>query len=140
MPFEITNQGSYLLLRLVGVVTATDLLRAVEELEQIEGALPTALDRVTDVSNSERLDFHFDAVHDVADRRRQRVLKNPVRSALVAGRPVQVGYSRMFQILNNNPQIEIRIVDTMAEAMAWFAGGGAGQEAEPSAAADGQGM
>jgi hypothetical protein len=140
MPFEITNEGSYLLLRLLGVVTANDLQRAVEELEQLEGALPTALDRVTDVSTSERLDFHFDAVHDVADRRRQRELKNPVRSALVVGRPVQVGYARMFQILNNNPQIEIRVVETMAEAVGWFAEGRAVQEAEPSAAAARRGM
>ena len=34
---------------------------------------------------------------------------------------MQLGLARMYMALNENPQIEIRIVRSMPEAMDWFA-------------------
>jgi hypothetical protein len=43
-----------------------------------------------------------------------------VKSAIVAPMPVQVGFARMFQILNDHPQIEVQLFATLAEAEAWL--------------------
>ena len=51
----------------------------------------------------------------LAERRAQRAITAPTRSALVAKRPVHYGFARMFQMLNDNPRIQIRIFAT-AEA------------------------
>jgi hypothetical protein len=44
-----------------------------------------------------------------------------IRSAFVAPRPIQFGFARMFQTLNDNPKIELHIVNTMDEALLWIA-------------------
>jgi hypothetical protein len=128
MPFEITNQGGFLFLRLFGVVTAQDLMRAVEQAEVMEGSLPVAMNAVTDITSVESFDINYPAVLAVAARRRARVVKNPVKSALIAREAVAVGFARMFQTLNDNPQVEIRIVQSLQEAKNWFAGNPSGSQ------------
>jgi len=47
-------------------------------------------------------------------------LKNYIKSAIVANNPSQFGFARMFQTLNDNPQIEIRIFPAAESAMEWL--------------------
>jgi hypothetical protein len=52
------------------------------------------------------------------ERRRTQRFANSIKSAVVASRPVQVGFARMYQTLNTNPQVEIQIFAALAEAEA----------------------
>src|SRR5262245_61336565 len=108
MPFEIRNEGDYLLAMMTGVVTAEDLHGLVDEAETLEEGMSTVLDRIVDMTSVLRFHFESRAVVEIAERRRARRFPNSFKSALIAERPVARGLARMFQILNDHPQIEIK--------------------------------
>jgi len=121
MPFEITNQGDFLLLRIFGVTTPADLNQLVNEVEILEDALPTSLNQLTDITAVERFEVGFLDINALAARRRARAFSRAIKCAIVVKDPLQFGLARMYETLNENPRVEIRIVHSAAEAKAWFA-------------------
>ena len=119
MPFEITDQHNHMLIRFLGTVTGSELLEAAE-IVQTKEAEQRAIDRVTDLTGIEELNFGYLDVDALAQTRRSLRFIAPIRSAVVASRPLHVGYARMFQTLNDNPAIEVRILGSMDEALAWL--------------------
>lgn len=120
MPYSLQSSPGLIQFRVSGVVQLEDLLAAAREVQAIEAAAPVTPHRITDLSAAEDLDMTFSKMADFAALRRAACLKNKVRSAIVATMQVQVGFARMFQTLNDHPQIEIRIFDNHPEAMAWL--------------------
>jgi hypothetical protein len=119
MPFEISDEGKFHSARLFGVLDRADLNAVTKEVERLEdeGALK---DRLTDLTSVDRIDVGFEEVFALAQRRVNRVVATPIKSALVANRPVQFGFARMFQMLNDNPRIQIRIFGSLEEAQQWL--------------------
>jgi hypothetical protein len=121
MPFSLTVESGLLRVVLFGNLTMAELLRladTVVESERTRGMTPNQL---TDVSQVSGRDLGYFEVLTLADRRRVRTLANPIKSAIVAPKPVDVGFARMFQTLNDHPQIETAIFPTLGEAEAWLA-------------------
>jgi len=119
MPFEIRDEGKYHSARLFGVLDRADLNAMTTEVERLEDA-GVLIDRITDLTSLERIDVGFEEVFAVAQRRAERKVPAPIKSALVANRPVQFGFARMFQMLNDNPRILIRIFGSLQEAEQWL--------------------
>lgn len=119
MPFEIRDEGGFYSARMFGVLDINELDAIAAEVERLEEA-GTIGDRLTDLTALERIDVGFEEVFAIALKRAQRVIRAPVRSALVANKPVQFGFARMFQMLNDNPRIQIRIFDSREEAEQWL--------------------
>ncbi len=120
MPFEIHDEGSFLSARLFGVLDLRDLNALVEEVERMENATPVPKDRITDLTALDRIDVGFEEVFAVAHRRVQRSVAAPIRSALIAVQSVHFGFARMFQMLNDNPHINIRVFASRDEAVRWL--------------------
>lgn len=120
MPFEIHDEGPFLSARLFGVLDLRDLNALVEEVERMENATPVPKDRITDLTALDRIDVGFEEVFAVAHRRVQRSVPAPIRSALIAVQPVHFGFARMFQMLNDNPHINIRVFPSRDEAVRWL--------------------
>jgi hypothetical protein len=121
MPFEITIQCDIIFFRLYGVVTAADLDQIASDVEVMEDSLPIAMDRITDITSVERFDVGFPAVNILASRLRDRQFPRTIKSAIIVAEAVQFGLARMYQTLNENPQMEIRIVHSLNEARDWIA-------------------
>jgi hypothetical protein len=121
MPIRIETDAPFLRILMEGHITGADLLDAVNDLERLERGLPRVPDRIVDMSAIE-LETNFGNVMELAARRNAQVFPNPFRSAVVAPTPKLLGFSRMFQTLNTNPQIELRIFDTRDSAEAWLMG------------------
>jgi len=102
---------------------AADLEQLATEAEALEDSVPTAMDRISDITSVERFDVGFPAVSALALRRRVRKFSKGVKSAIIVQDLVQLGLTRMFQTLNDNPQIEIRILRSVPEAKEWFLSG-----------------
>lgn len=122
MPYEITTEGDYIftrITRMFGVLTAGEMTLA-SDAERIEQQYP-AKSRVTDLTSVDTFNVDFNAVFALAERRRGRQFTTSINSAIIAVKPIEIGFARMYQTLNDNPQIEIRIVSSLAEAEAWFA-------------------
>jgi hypothetical protein len=120
MGFIVTVEAQYLRIVLSGVLTPIDLEGLVEAVLALEAALTPVPHRVTDMSGLTRLDVGFPEIFQLAERARTRPLPNAVRSAIVAATPVQVGYARMFQTMNEHPRITVEIFGDLPTALTWL--------------------
>ena len=120
MPYQIIQEPAFFRLVFFGDITPPDLQSLATELAAIEDALPVALNLLTDLNQISGRDLTFADVFAFVERRKAQQLANAVKSAIVAPMPVQIGFSRMFQILNDHPQIEVQVFATLAEAEAWL--------------------
>jgi hypothetical protein len=118
MPFEIRDEGGYYSARFFGVLDPADLNAVMAQVERLEDVVTK--DRLTDLTALERIDVGFEEVFALAVKRAQRPIPTPIRSALVAHKPVQFGFARMFQMLNDNPRVQIRIFGNLEEAQQWL--------------------
>src|SRR3954470_11599384 len=109
MPFQITNKGDYFFSWFFGVITPEELDRFADEAEAAEDSVPASIDRITDLSAVERFDVGYAAINALAKRRRQRRFTKTVKSAIITRDATQLGIARMFQTLNDHPQIDIRL-------------------------------
>ena len=121
MPFELTTPGGILFARVYGVFTAPELNHLATEAEIAEISCPIALDRITDLTAVQRFEVGFREIYYFAIRRSTQRFSRVVKSAIVVQEPVQFGIARMYDALNENPQIKIRIVRSVSEAKEWFA-------------------
>jgi hypothetical protein len=119
MPFEIRDEGKYFSARLFGVLDRAELDAIMNEVERLEDT-GVLIDRLTDLTALDRIDVGFEEVFAWAARRAERKVTQPIKSALVANRPLQFGFARMFQMLNDNPRIQIRVFGNLEEAQQWL--------------------
>jgi hypothetical protein len=120
MPFELTTPSGFFLARIFGVFTAPELNRLTTEVEIAEALHPVALDRITDLTAVEQFEVSFRDIYNFAVRRGAQRFTRVVKSAIVVCEPVQFGMARMYEALNVNPQISLRIVRSAADAEKWF--------------------
>lgn len=88
---------------------------------------PVTPSRVTSLADVTHVAVGFSEMLDFVARRRAVGPRQPIRSALVVAEAVQFGIARMFQTLNDHPQVTVRIFQDEATALAWLGEeGGAG--------------
>jgi hypothetical protein len=107
--------------RVYGVFTAPELNHLAAEAEIAEAANPVALDRITDLTAVERLEVGFREIFYFALRRSTQRFSRVVKSAIIVQEPAQLRIARIYEALNENPQIQIRILQSVTEAKEWFA-------------------
>lgn len=121
MPFSISTVDGVIRIVLSGTLLPEELGRMADALGKVEGSTAVCPHRVTDLTSITRFEIGFDDMSEVARRRRQQPPANPIRSALVAATPVQLGMARMLQTLNDHPQLTMRIFPDADAALAWLA-------------------
>jgi hypothetical protein len=121
MPFELTTPGRVLFARIFGVFTAPELNHMADQAEIAEASHPVSLDRITDLTAVEHFDVGFREIYYFAIRRSKQRFSRVVKSAIIVDEPVQFGMARVYEALNENPQIQIRILRSVTDAVVWFA-------------------
>jgi len=121
MPFSISTVDGVIRIVLSGTLAAEQLVRMANALVEVEAVCHVCPHRVTDLTGVTRFEVGFDEMSELARRRREMSPANPIRSAIVASTPVQVGFARMFQTLNDHPRITLRIFSDLDAALAWIA-------------------
>lgn len=116
-------KGPLLVVDLGEVFTAADLRQLIGELERIERELDVTPNRVIDMRRITQATVDFQELYSLAQRRRQIVPRNPIRTAGVATSPVAIGYARMFQtLMANHPLVTVQIFDNFEDAERWALG------------------
>ena len=123
MPFEINEKPGYFVNRIYGTVAPADLAEMVNRAVEVEKRHPEGIHRITDFRDVEVFNVQYASVSDFAKKRREETFARVLKSAIVADRPVALGFARMYQTILNHPQIELRIFPTMEEAEAWVTEG-----------------
>ncbi len=121
MPFSISTDDGIMRIVLSGTLTSEDLVEAADAMGEAESAADVCPPRVTDLARVTRFEVGFDDMFRLARRRRRQPPANPIRSAVVAATPVQVGFARMLQTLNDHPKVTMRIFSDLDGALAWVA-------------------
>ena len=121
MPFSISSGGEVIRVVLSGTLAPEELVRVADAMVAAERAAEVCPHRVTDLTGVTRFEVGFDDMSELARRRRQQPPANPIRSAVVAATPVQLGFARMLQTLNDHPRITMRIFPDLDGALAWLA-------------------
>jgi len=120
MPITTEYTGEFIVIKIAGMIGLPDLLAEADELAVIEARLPVTPHRITYLSSGGVGDVNFADLHVFAAKRRLVQLKNRVKSAIVAEDAVQFGMARMYQTLNENPNIQVEIFQSEAPALAWL--------------------
>ena len=123
MPFQSRLEDGILRVSFLGVVTNHDLGRLLDEITRLEADCSVIPDRLVDMRQIDRLEIDVTGVLSLADARRRRTFPNSFKTALIATKPVHFGFARMFQTLNDHPQIAVSIFDDDADALAWLGSG-----------------
>jgi len=121
MPIQVYFDAETMRIDFSGHVTREELFRGLREIETVESAPAVTPHRITDLSAMAVSDNSFPEVLALAEHRKRRQFPNAFKAAIVASRPANVGIARMFQTLNDHPQITIRIFPDLAAAQAWIA-------------------
>lgn len=132
MAFDFQISEGLIWVNCHGKLTAEDLEQITKLAGELDFQLEPSLDRVIDFTElNEQLDekINYARIEMHASKRRVSVLKNKVKSAVVAPTLLQYGFARMFQTLNTNPMIEIAIFRDRPSAIGWIKG-----QAEPKSA------
>jgi hypothetical protein len=120
MPYTITIEPAFLRIVLAGAVTSHDLQAIAQAVLAIEASQAVIPNRLADFSAMTEPFLTYPGVRAFVDRRPVQPLAYVVKSALVAPRPIHLGFARMFQLLNKHPQIQMEIFATLAAAETWL--------------------
>ena len=123
MAYLVSYDGSLVLVQFSGTLTREDLERVGDEIIAIERGGAHTPHRLTDFRQITDIAVGYAEMSALAERSRARPLGAHIRSALVVGQPVQMGFARMFQILNEHPRVAVRIFEDETSARAWIATG-----------------
>ena len=120
MSYQLRATPELFRIEFSGRLTADDLGALAAELESAEAALDVVPDRVTVLEQVTEVEVSGDALRAVASIRKARHFPNRFKSAIVASHTPHVGYARMFQALNDHPQITIALFPAAAAAYDWL--------------------
>ena len=120
MAYEMRTEGGLLKLVLSGTFTNGDMSRAAAEVAEVEAASDVVPHRSVDLRAINRLEIDFAGVFTVTEILRRRNLRNSIKTAVIASDIVQFGFARMFQTLNDHPQIVVAIFGDDEDAHQWL--------------------
>ena len=134
MAHRIWFDGPTLMVAISGTVDANDLLVIGDVLIEIEMGGTYTPHRLVDMREIDNATIGYPEMAHLVSRSRARPLHAKVRSALLVAQPLQVGFARMFQILNDHPRVTVRIFEDEPSARAWLENGDADPNREASRA------
>ena len=120
MSVEITVGRDLIRVTFTGVLTGKDLADVAAAADEIERGRDPVPNRLSDLTQVTEMQVAYPDVKVLADHRRKLSFPNAFKSALVVRTPVQMGMARMFQTLNDNPQITIQIFEDETAALSWL--------------------
>jgi hypothetical protein len=122
MSFRITSEPDFLRIEINGTFTRGEFVAFMAEVEAIEQQSARIPDRLISDLSLTSGDVGPIELLDVAARRKAQTFRNSFKTALVATTPAGLGIARMFQTLNDHPQVQIEIFDTEQRAALWLRG------------------
>jgi hypothetical protein len=120
MPYRFQPDPELFQIEFYGTLTPDDLRALANELASAEVARDVVPDRLTVLEEVTEITLRGEDLRDVVTTRKATRFPNRFRSAIVASRAAAVGYARMFQLLNDHPQITIALFPAVEAAHDWL--------------------
>lgn len=120
MPYSIQETPLGLRIAYAGTLNAAELHASLDESEGMLANAQQWPDHLIDLRGVELSALGFPDILSVAKRRESITPPNAIRTAIVADSPTLRGFARMFQSLNNNPNITIQVFGDVSDAEGWL--------------------
>jgi hypothetical protein len=120
MPYSVQEDAGMLRVRYSGRLTGADVHESLSEMDALVQPRERWPDNLVDMRGADISALGFPDIMSVAKRREAVTPPNPIRTAIVADHPSILGFARMFQSLNHNPNITIQVFADHTEAMTWL--------------------
>lgn len=120
MSYRLLSEPNFLRLEFSGAFSHAELMRALAEVEAIERGTELVPNRLTNLTCVTSWSTNMAWMLSFVSHRKAQRFRNAFKSAIVAPDAAGKGFARMFQTLNDHPQILIRIFDRLDEAEAWL--------------------
>jgi hypothetical protein len=120
MACMFTDRGDVLVIQCHGALTLDDLLACVQQCERFDATRSDTAHHLIDFTAVQQFEIGFDEMNIVTARCNSQICRNTIRCAVVAQRPLAIGFARMFELLTNHPRVEIRVLSSCDDALAWF--------------------
>ncbi|AHG87950.1 hypothetical protein J421_0413 [Gemmatirosa kalamazoonensis] len=121
MAFALWMEGDLIRIRIHDTITPRDLRALADAVLEAEARVLPMPNRLTDMTDVTGVEVGFAEFLAFTERRLGMVLPNPIKSALVVASRVQLGIARMFQTLNDHPQVTVEIFHELGDALSWLA-------------------
>jgi hypothetical protein len=121
MAFDAVMDGPLMRIRLYDTLTDADLRGLAAAVIAIEAEQQATPSRIADLTELTRFEVGFNGVDALAQRRREIKITGMTKTALLVGNEMQFGVARMYQTLNDHPQITTEIFRDRDAALAWVA-------------------
>lgn len=119
MPITFHWSEKFAAIRFSGVLTPAEFRAGLTSFTAREATLNPVPDRFADLTGLTKFEVNFLDIEQFAKARKSTKFPNPFKSAIIAPSEVQFGYARMFQTLNDHPQIDVRVFRNRMEACQW---------------------
>ena len=119
MSVELVDRGSFLHIRFFGTMESKDFREIFQAFEKYEQDTSQVPNRITTFGEIDDFVIQFSGMLPMAQDRSQRLFNPPLKSAVVASRPIEKAAASMVQSMNMNETIQIRVFPSFAEAEAW---------------------
>jgi hypothetical protein len=101
-----------------GVLNAAFLDQIMDFVEMQEQIQDAPFERYSDLSNLTDIRLKLDHIIQMA--RRRRIVKQPVKSALMAHKSITFALAQMYERLMNSAMIQVRAFERAKEAAEWL--------------------
>ncbi len=102
----------------VDINETNKMLDEIEPLERVRAL--KCLDRIADLRLVKKFDLNYSHVYNIAQRRKLIKFRERFKSALVVNSDYAMGFARMFQTVNDHPDIDMQIFKTIEDAEEWI--------------------
>ena len=120
MPYTLTLEPAFVRIVLHGALIPQDLHTLADELAAIDMQQAVAPHRLIDMRPVTAPYLTYPDIQGYIARREAQPLANAVKVAVVASRPIHLGFARMYQNLNQRPQMAVEVFATVEVAETWL--------------------
>ena len=120
MPIIIQMRDGVIEAAFRGNIAVEDFQQLKVTLQDLESRLEVTPDRISDLSEASFSELRASDLVAFAENRGVAKLKNKIKSAIIAPKPVQYGLTRVFMTRNQNPAIEIMVFKDSTSAYNWI--------------------
>jgi len=123
MPFRRTVQDHFVHIEWYGILRPADFAQLLLEVPRIGRSLGYAPNILHTFDEVLEIGMDFASLSSHSRQREAIYLPNKVKVATVSERLLVFGFSRMIELMNETPMMEMRVFKLRAEAEAWLGDG-----------------
>src|SRR5260221_3758303 len=120
MPYAVDTSQPIMRITLSGNFTHHDLTALAKETASAERSYDSAPNRMTNAQPCTHLELTFRDVLGFVHERLRLEFPNSCKSAIVAKDVVHYGFARMYETLNDHPQVVTVVFADEADALKWL--------------------